>query len=66
MDYEWEHWSAWSACSVSCGDGFKNRIRACKVSKHGGQDCPPDNHKKNNEYRETEKCIIKKCSGTLL
>ena len=66
VDYEWEDWTAWSSCSVSCGDGTKNRHRGCKASKHGGQKCPEDNHKMHNEYRETSHCFIKKCPGITL
>ncbi|KAH7680382.1 Protein T21B6.3, partial [Aphelenchoides avenae] len=32
----WAHWQAWSACSVSCGDGVKRRTRICQY----GTDCP--------------------------
>ena len=63
VNFEWEQWSAWSDCSLSCGDGSKKRQRGCKVSKHGGQECPKDDHKINNDYRETKKCFIKKCPG---
>ena len=66
VDYEWEKWTAWSSCSVSCGNGIKNRHRGCKGSKHGGQVCPKDNLKTHNEYRETHDCFIKKCPGITL
>lgn len=34
-------WSQWSACSVSCGRGFKTKTRAIKVhARNGGKPCP--------------------------
>jgi hypothetical protein len=31
VDCEVTRWSAWSACSVSCGRGFKTKTRAIRV-----------------------------------
>ena len=66
VDFEWEEWSAWSACSVSCGNGIKKKSRGCKSSEHGGQDCPRDDLKDDNDYRKTQPCFIKKCPGKRL
>jgi hypothetical protein len=31
VDCEFTRWSAWSLCSVSCGQGFKTKTRTIKV-----------------------------------
>lgn len=40
-DGGWSLWSRWSACSVSCGRGWKTRRRQCNSPrpKHGGAEC---------------------------
>jgi hypothetical protein len=32
VDCEVTHWSPWSACDVTCGRGFKTKIRIIKVN----------------------------------
>uniref|UniRef100_A0AAY5L8M2 Thrombospondin, type I, domain containing 1 n=2 Tax=Esox lucius TaxID=8010 RepID=A0AAY5L8M2_ESOLU len=32
----WGPWQPWSVCSVSCGDGVRERVRVCLLSSGGG------------------------------
>lgn len=42
VDGGWGKWSEWSPCSVTCGNGTKNRHRYCNnpAPDNGGLDCP--------------------------
>ncbi|GFN97244.1 sco-spondin-like, partial [Plakobranchus ocellatus] len=39
VDGEWQLWSDWSSCTVTCGGGNQSRTRKCQGPFHGGQLC---------------------------
>ncbi|XP_065656123.1 coadhesin-like isoform X1 [Hydra vulgaris] len=49
-------WSAYSACSATCGDANKSRVRTCTnpIPSGGGNDCV-------GELSETVKCYLDQC-----
>ena len=44
VDGGWSEWSAFGACSVSCGEGNRTRVRFCNepVPAFGGETCDGD------------------------
>lgn len=42
---QWNPWSAWSTCSVSCGGGIRKSTRTCTEVAHGGKPCVGDTEK---------------------
>ncbi|OZC10880.1 thrombospondin type 1 domain protein [Onchocerca flexuosa] len=48
---QWSGWSDWSACSVTCGRGFKRRIRTCQYEV-----C-------NGSFIDSSSCMIKHCKS---
>ena len=49
-------WSAWSRCSVSCGNGTSSRNRTCVEPQHGGRDC-------TGYLNEEQWCKDRECPG---
>uniref|UniRef100_A0A4W3JWV4 Hemicentin 1 n=1 Tax=Callorhinchus milii TaxID=7868 RepID=A0A4W3JWV4_CALMI len=41
VDGRWKSWSSWTACSMSCGGGTRQRTRACSdpPPQNGGRQC---------------------------
>lgn len=54
-------WSAWSACSVTCGSGQRTRSRECNkpVPQFGGKNCVEQNF---GEDKATEECTETPCT----
>jgi len=46
-------WSTWTICSVSCGEGKRERNRVCSLARYGGVSCLSAN------LIETEPCLVK-------
>ncbi|KAJ7341512.1 hypothetical protein JRQ81_005699 [Phrynocephalus forsythii] len=55
----WSPWQAWSSCSVTCGDGIRQRHRDClpSVPVLAQQECV-------GRLRETSLCSLEECSTT--
>ncbi|KAL5012573.1 hypothetical protein ScPMuIL_011124 [Solemya velum] len=52
----WDDWSPWSQCSVTCGQGNQQRVRACTGGANGNP-CV-------GESSQVQKCILPVCGGT--
>uniref|UniRef100_A0A665WSW0 Adhesion G protein-coupled receptor B1b n=1 Tax=Echeneis naucrates TaxID=173247 RepID=A0A665WSW0_ECHNA len=54
VDGAWDEWTPWSLCSSTCGRGYRDRTRTCKLPQNGGEPCrgPP---------RQTKFCNIAVC-----
>ena len=53
VNCEWNEWTAWESCSVTCGNGTQKRTRTPYIAaKYGGLECKGLWHKKNDyEYK---------------
>ncbi|XP_039601779.1 thrombospondin type-1 domain-containing protein 1 [Polypterus senegalus] len=50
----WTPWQSWSSCSVTCGDGKRERHRMCVSVSSGKSDCP-------GASQETSICSLEDC-----
>jgi hypothetical protein len=57
-DGEWDVWSDWSTCRVSCGGGIIMRFRECIPPSNGGNDC-------SGSPIEVAECNTEMCPGKL-
>ncbi|GAA6099393.1 hemicentin-1 isoform X2 [Tachysurus ichikawai] len=58
VDGKWSSWVSWSACSVSCGGGTRQRTRLCAspAPKHGGRQC--EGNDVHIDFCNSEPCPI--------
>lgn len=56
VDGAWDEWTPWSLCSSTCGRGYRDRTRTCKLPKNGGEPC-------RGPSRQTKFCNIAVCPG---
>ncbi|XP_029701393.1 adhesion G protein-coupled receptor B1-like isoform X1 [Takifugu rubripes] len=54
VDGAWDEWTPWSLCSSTCGRGYRDRTRTCKMPKNGGEPC-------RGPTRQTKFCNIAVC-----
>ncbi|OWF52578.1 Hemicentin-1 [Mizuhopecten yessoensis] len=53
---EWRDWSYWSPCSVTCGEGYRERQRQCSNPRHGGSSCQGNTIQRDD-------CVLPACSN---
>jgi len=57
VDCQWEPWSDWEACSVTCGNGVHARVRTKQTEANGGRPC-------NGTDNEKAACGQANCTAT--
>ena len=62
VDGGYSSWSAWNACTVSCGGGTRTRTRACNnpAPRNGGKTCSA---RGLGNDKETQACNKQGCPG---
>lgn len=56
VDGQWQEWSSWSQCSVTCSNGTQQRSRQCTAAAHGGSEC-------RGPWAESRECHNPECTG---
>lgn len=54
VDGQWQEWSSWSQCSVTCSNGTQQRSRQCTAAAHGGSEC-------RGPWAESRECYNPEC-----
>uniref|UniRef100_A0A671M0M5 Thrombospondin type-1 domain-containing protein 1-like n=1 Tax=Sinocyclocheilus anshuiensis TaxID=1608454 RepID=A0A671M0M5_9TELE len=54
----WGPWQPWSGCSVTCGEGVRERVRECLLPSSGGMQC-------TGMVREQSHCSLEDCTEVL-
>uniref|UniRef100_A0A8C1GGH8 Thrombospondin type-1 domain-containing protein 1 n=1 Tax=Cyprinus carpio TaxID=7962 RepID=A0A8C1GGH8_CYPCA len=54
----WGPWQPWSGCSVTCGEGVRERVRECLLPSSGGMQC-------TGMVREQSHCSLEYCTEEL-
>ncbi|KAL7987969.1 hypothetical protein Chor_006888, partial [Crotalus horridus] len=55
VDGQWQEWSTWSQCSVTCSNGTQQRSRQCTAAAHGGSEC-------RGPWAESRECYNSECT----
>uniref|UniRef100_A0A8C6KPT7 Adhesion G protein-coupled receptor B3 n=1 Tax=Nothobranchius furzeri TaxID=105023 RepID=A0A8C6KPT7_NOTFU len=56
LDGQWQEWSSWSDCSVTCANGTQQRTRQCSAAAHGGSEC-------RGHWAESRECHNPDCTA---
>ncbi|CAL8359739.1 unnamed protein product [Boreogadus saida] len=56
VDGQWQEWSTWSDCSVTCANGTQQRTRQCSAAAHGGSEC-------RGHWAESRECYNPDCTA---
>uniref|UniRef100_A0A8K9Y664 Adhesion G protein-coupled receptor B3 n=1 Tax=Oncorhynchus mykiss TaxID=8022 RepID=A0A8K9Y664_ONCMY len=56
LDGQWQEWSLWSDCSVTCANGTQQRTRQCSAAAHGGSEC-------RGHWAESRECYNPDCTA---
>lgn len=56
VDGQWQEWSSWSQCSVTCSNGTQQRSRQCTAAAHGGSEC-------RGPWAESRECANPECTA---
>ncbi|XP_043919805.1 adhesion G protein-coupled receptor B3 [Protopterus annectens] len=56
VDGQWQEWSSWSQCSVTCSNGTQQRVRQCTAASHGGSEC-------RGPWAESRECYNQDCTA---
>ncbi|XP_077447013.1 adhesion G protein-coupled receptor B1-like isoform X1 [Stigmatopora argus] len=54
VDGAWDEWTPWSLCSSTCGRGYRDRTRTCRLPQNGGEPC-------KGPSRQNKLCNIAVC-----